>query len=191
MRKREAFGMARAAGFLRTPRKAADRVRTLLISDVFPPRTGGSGRWFWEIYRRLPREEFVIAAGEDSRQESFDQTHDLHLHRLPLTMREWGVRSVRGLRGYWRAVRHLRRVVKAERVRMVHCGRCLPEGVMALALRWLCGLPFACYVHGEDVNSASTSREQTWLARRVLRGAEFVIVNSRNTKQIVREEWGL
>jgi hypothetical protein len=40
----------------------------LLISEVFPPKTGGSGRWFWELYRRLPRDSYVIAAGEDPRR---------------------------------------------------------------------------------------------------------------------------
>ena len=45
---------------------------TLLVSDIFPPKTGGSGRWFWEIYRRLPRESYLIAAGEDPRQDAFD-----------------------------------------------------------------------------------------------------------------------
>jgi phosphatidylinositol alpha-1,6-mannosyltransferase len=74
---------------------------------------------------------------------------------------------------------------------MIHSARCLPEGLMALALRYLCGVPYACYVHGEDVNSASTSRELAWLVRRVLRGAEFLIPNSRNTAAILRDEWDM
>src|SRR5436190_1551916 len=41
--------------------------------------TGGSGRWFWEIYRRLPREQVLIAAGENPRQDAFDRTHDLRV----------------------------------------------------------------------------------------------------------------
>jgi hypothetical protein len=28
-------------------------VKVLLIAEVFPPRSGGSGRWLWELYRRL------------------------------------------------------------------------------------------------------------------------------------------
>jgi phosphatidylinositol alpha-1,6-mannosyltransferase len=164
-------------------------LRTLLISEIFPPKTGGSSRWFWEIYRRLPREEVVIAAGEDPCQAAFDATHDLCVRRLPLRMRQWGLRSWSGSRGYCRGVRHLLRVVKAEQVRRVHCGRCLPEGVMALALRWLCGLPYVCYVHGEDVNTASESRELAWLARRVLRAADLIVANSRNTARILADEW--
>jgi phosphatidylinositol alpha-1,6-mannosyltransferase len=165
-------------------------VTSLLISEIFPPKTGGSGRWFWEIYRRLPREAFVIAAGEASGQEAFDLNHDLRVLRLPLAMSAWGLRSVSGLRGYWRALRRLVPLVRGAQVTRVHCGRCLPEGVMALALKWWLGVPYICYVHGEDVNAASTSREQSWLVRRVFRGADFVIPNSRNTESILLNEWG-
>jgi phosphatidylinositol alpha-1,6-mannosyltransferase len=161
----------------------------LLVSEVFPPKVGGSGRWFWEIYRRLPRREVVIAAGEDPGQGQFDQTHDLRVVRVPLTLRQWGLRSLEGLHGYARALPRLRRLVKAERVRALHCGKCLPEGLMALALKLWYGLPYLCYCHGEEVNCASTSRELSWLIRRVLAGAERLIVNSQNTLRLLREEW--
>ena len=76
--------------------------RTLLISENFPPKVGGSGRWFWEVYRRLPSEEILIAAGEDPRQEEFDATHDLPVVRVPLRLESWGICDPRGLRGYAR-----------------------------------------------------------------------------------------
>ncbi len=139
-------------------------MNTLLLSEIFPPKTGGSGRWFWEIYRRLPRESYVIAAGEDPRQCEFDSGHDLRVERLPLSLRSWGIVSLAGLRGYWRSIRGLRRVVAAERIGMIHCGRCLPEGIMGLALKLSSGIPYACYVHGEDVGTAQYSREHRWLA---------------------------
>src|SRR5262245_18406328 len=101
----------------------------LLLTEVFPPKTGGSGRWFWEIYRRLPRREVFIAAVDAPRQADFDHGHDLRLERGPLSLRQWGLRSVEGLRRYWRALRRLRRTVRTEDIRQVHCGRCLPEGL--------------------------------------------------------------
>jgi phosphatidylinositol alpha-1,6-mannosyltransferase len=163
----------------------------LLVSDNFPPRTGGSARWFWEIYRRLPRERVVVAAGEHPRQEEFDRGHDLRVARLPLTMREWGLLSREGLRDYAAAVGRLRRIVREHDVRVVHCSRCLPEGVMCLALRWLTGVPYLCYVHGEDVTGAATSREQRFLAGQVLRRAACVIANSRNTERLLLDAWDL
>jgi phosphatidylinositol alpha-1,6-mannosyltransferase len=164
---------------------------TLLITEIFPPKVGGSGRWLWEIYRRLPRADYRVAAGEHPRQADFDSTHDLRLVRLPLTLRSWGVLGWSHLRDYWQPVRALTRLVRAEGVRAVHAGKCLPEGLMALALSWRTGVPFACYVHGEDMTMATTSRELTWLTRRVVRRAAFLIANSHNTARILREDWGV
>lgn len=160
----------------------------LLVSDLFPPKTGGSSRWFGEIYRRLPRAEYAVVAGEAPEQEAFDRTHDLRLERMPLTLTNWGLR---GWRTYWRAFRGLRRIVKREQVRMLHCGRTLPEGLVALMIRTWCRIPYLCFVHGEEMNYALSSRELSWLARRVLKKAELVIANSRNTERLLREGWGL
>lgn len=164
---------------------------TLLITEIFPPQTGGSGRWFWEIYRRLPRAEFLVAAGEHPRQEEFDCTHDLRLHRLPLKMQSWGIRSWGSLRVYCRAILALRRIVLDKKVAMIHCGRCLPEGLIALALRFLTGAEFGCYVHGEDIIYPTTSRELTWLTQQVVKRSAFFVANSQNTARILREVWGV
>jgi phosphatidyl-myo-inositol dimannoside synthase len=165
-------------------------LRTLLISDIFPPRTGGSGRWFFELYRRLPRGSFLVAAGEHPHQRDFDLGQELRIVRLPLAMRAWGIASLDGLRGYSRSVGRLRRLVVHERIDMVHSARCLPEGIMALALKFWTGVPYACYVHGEDIGTANDSREHGWLADRVLRNASFLIANSRNTERMLIREWG-
>ena len=72
--------------------------RILLLSDIFPPKTGGSGRWFWEIYSRIPREHVLVAAGDDPRAAEFDHTHDLPITRLPLEMRTRGLRPFGNLK---------------------------------------------------------------------------------------------
>ena len=169
----------------------AKDVITLLVTENFPPRTGGSGRWFWELYRRLPRERFLVAAGQAPRQDEVDRNGQLRVVRLPLTLREWGVTRPAGLCGYTRAVWKLHYLIRHEQVKMVHCGRTLPEGVMALALKLLTGIPYACYVHGEEMHTARSSREFTWLVGRVLDQAAFAIANSRNTKVILQRDWRL
>lgn len=163
----------------------------MLVSDVFPPKVGGSGRWFWEIYGRLPRETFLVAAGVAAGQAEFDRGHDLRVERVPLTLRAWGVADPASLLAYLRRVRCLRRLIDRHRVTMLHAARCLPEGLMALMLRSWIGIPYACFAHGEDVTTATTSRELRWLVMRVLRGADFLIANSRNTARILVEDWGM
>jgi phosphatidylinositol alpha-1,6-mannosyltransferase len=162
-------------------------MRALLISDIFPPQTGGSGRWFWEVYRRLPRGACLIAAGESPGAEAFDRTHDLPVVRMPLTQLHWGVR---GAPGYGRALRRLGRAMRGRRIDQVHAARALPEGVLAWCLKTWYGLPYLCYAHGEEITCTSESRELRWLARRVVAGADRLIANSRNTARLLEAAWG-
>ncbi len=169
----------------------------LLITETLPPKIGGSGRFLWEIYRRLPRSSVVIAAGEDRRAAEFDQSHAVPVVRLPLTLPGWGLCSFRELRGYWRALRPINRLIRSAGITQVHCGRCLPEGWIALLLKKWRRLPYISFVHGEEVNldgagpGVMNSRQLRWMTRHVLWGAEFLIANSRNTARILREGWHL
>ncbi len=173
--------------------------RTLLLSEIFPPKTGGSGRWFWEIYRRMPREQFAIAAGPDSAAEALDRTHDLDVSRLPLTLADWGMASWSSASAYWRAFRAVHDLVRTRKIERIHCGRCVPEGWIALGLKKLYGIPYDCYVHGEDANAASSgaadgvlsSRQLKWMTKQVLANVDRVIANSRNSARIVQEQWGV
>ena len=133
----------------------------LLVTENFPPGIGGSSRWFWELYRRLPRADVVVAAGACAGDAEFDRTHDLRVARLPLSFRDRGVLSPPA--GSPTAAPRVRcaRSAGSRRCASLHCGRLLPEGWLALA----CGLPYGCYVHGEELISNRTSRQLTWMVR--------------------------
>lgn len=164
--------------------------RVLLISEVFPPQTGGSGRWFWEIYRRLPREQIAIAAGEHPQQAEFDSRHDVAVDRIPLCIGDWGLCSRVGRQGYYRALTAVARVIKERGSSELHCGRALPEGLIALFLKARYGIPYLCYAHGEELAFAESSRELRWLTRRALKGARALIANSMNTRHLLISRWG-
>jgi phosphatidylinositol alpha-1,6-mannosyltransferase len=166
-------------------------VRQLLISEIFPPRTGGSGRWFAEIYRRLPREQYFVAPGECAADTHVIDQHPAIIGRLPLSLPEWGIRSWQGLRGYWRAWRATAKLVRANRIDRLHCGRMLPEGWIAWLLNHSHGIPYVCYVHGEETSYGIHSRELGWMMRRVLRGSDLLVANSQNTAAILRREWSV
>lgn len=163
--------------------------KTLLISEIFPPIHGGSGRWFWELYSRLPREEYFIVAGKSAETEAFDNTHDLTIQRINLSSPSWGIKSKTGLAFYWKTFWQLKKIIKKNNISQIHCGRCLPEGVMGWLLHLFTGIPFICYVHGEDVETASTSRELSWLVKKVLNKANHLICNSKNTANILLTSW--
>jgi len=160
-------------------------MKSLLITEIFPPKVGGSGRWFWEVYSRLSRQDYIVAAGNDERATAFDSNHDLPCVRWPLFLPTWGIISTKGFLGYARLFKLLRSLIKQEDIKALHCGRCLPEGFLGwLAWKWM-GIPYLCYVHGEELQYICKSRELYWLSRLVFSGARLVIVNSKNTQRLV------
>ncbi len=163
--------------------------RTLVISEVFPPKNGGSGRWLWELYRRWSRGSVQVLAGDCAGASHFDRTHDLPIERMNLTFPSWGVAGFSHARRYMQAFHKIASVVRSGEITQIHCGRLLPEGLIALMAKLRFGLPYACYVHGEELNTAATSRELSFLTRRVLRGARVLIANSANTARILMEQW--
>lgn len=162
---------------------------TLLISENFPPATGGSSRWLYEIYRRLPRADLRIIAGSQPDDHAFDRTTNLPLQRLPLTFADWGVFSLTGYRDYAAADRALEAAAFRSNVHTIHCGRILPEGYLAWRMHRRHGIPYACFVHGEEMHTASTSRQLTFMARRVLTDAALIIANSHNTAACLKQDW--
>ena len=157
----------------------------LVLTENFPPIDGGSARWFWELYSRLPRENIVIVTSEHSNGASFDKTHSLRVIRIPLKSAEWGFRSLKGLTFYWRSLRQLRKLVKQYHIQEIHCGRVIHEGVTAWLLSLICAVPYLCFVHGEDVETAATSREHKWMVKGVCRRARKLLCNSQNSVQLV------
>lgn len=157
----------------------------LLLSENFPPRIGGSARWFWELYRRLPRAAVAIAAGQCAGDAAFDRTHDLRLTRLPLDFPERGILSPTACLAYRRTARAVRALCRRQDVRAIHCGRVLPEGWLALS----CGLPYACFVHGEELASNRSSRQLSWMVARVVRHAALLIANSQHTAALLQQQW--
>jgi len=111
----------------------------------------------------------------------------MDVRRLPLSFRDVGVLSRAAWRSQLDAAAQLKPLLGGSGIRMVHCGRVLPEGWLAM---W-CGAPFACFVHGEELNSAGSSRQLTWMARRTMRRARFLIANSRHTRAVLTDRWQL
>ncbi len=176
---------------------------TLLVSEIFPPKIGGSGRWFWELYTRLPRDRYAIAAGSDRDAACVDDSTDLAVDRIPLSFPTRFLRPS-SCGPYWEAAQALTRSVRERRVRWLHAARCVPEGLLAAAVAEWCGIRYACYAHGEEVNLSNRepvppwherrvygSRELGWIVSTVLRNASYMIANSDNTASILTDRWGL
>jgi len=159
----------------------------LVVSEVFPPAIGGSGALLENIYRRIEdRRVRVLAHEAPPRLPPY--AGPLEVSRVSMTAPDWGVIRPASLWRHLRVARVIRTSLDHEPA-IVHCARALPEGLSAaMALAGRAG-QYMCWLHGEELGYASTSRELTWLARRVYRGAAAVIANSQNSKQMLVRDW--
>jgi phosphatidylinositol alpha-1,6-mannosyltransferase len=143
------------------------------------------------LYRRLGDVEVHVVAGQTEGSQAFDRAAQLPIERLPLSFSGWGISSLRSAIQYGRALVDLRRVASRVRPDAIHCGKCLPEGLLATVLHWWSGTPFVCFVHGEELTLAGTSKELTRLTQKVLREASRIVANSQHTKQILMTTWAV
>lgn len=157
-----------------------DPTEILLLAELYPPTIGGSGVLLESLYSRLPNHRVhVITDGTGSRVQ----------RRVPVTgvrmsASDWGVLGRGCLARHVRIAREVRRLTSGDTI--VHCSRGLPEGLSAA----LSGRRFLCWTHGEELGYASTSRELTWLLRRVYRRAAVIVANSRNSARLLAG-WGV
>src|SRR5688572_16457870 len=121
-------------------------MKALVVSEVFPPQTGGSGRWLYEVYRRMPAGSVAVAAGEYAGAAAFDAAQELETCRMPLAFPTWGFFSGAGLKHYLRAYRRLAERVRRERIGVFHCGKCLPEGWLGWLMKVRRGVPYVVFV---------------------------------------------
>lgn len=163
---------------------------TLLLSEVFPPRVGGSGRWFYELYRRWPAGSVRALVGPCEGDAAFDEHSGVPTTRLDGMTGSWSITRP-GVA--WRVLRLAQTVHRAARERgatALHCGRAFPEGLIGRLAHARGGPRFALYVHGEELNWIASSRQFALLARRVFPAASVVVANSRNTaRQLLEGRW--
>lgn len=144
-----------------------------------------------ELYRRLSNEKPLIIAGNWVGDDTHDQQHsaEIEVHRMNLDFPSWGVCNPWNLYAYLQASKKIASLAKNKSIKQIHAACCLPEGLMAWFVAKRIGVPYLTYVHGEELNVASSSRELKWLARRVYRDAQTIVANSNNTASLLAEDW--
>jgi len=164
------------------PARSAGAPGVLLLSELFPPAVGGSAVLFAGIYSRLPLDVLVVTDPVTSPGAADERRGRLRVVRRAIATRRWGVFDVTGLRHHLRVAWYTRTLGAKS---IVHCARALPEGLAAAIARTAGGPPYVCWTHGEDLVTASTSRELSSLTKWVYRRAAAAVANSRNTARLL------
>ena len=161
----------------------------LLVSEVFPPAIGGSGVLFENVYSRLGQIPVTVLShgpgGSRSVRSRLDVQH------VDMAAPDWGIRRPASILRHVRLARAIRRLSVGTPSGFVHCGKALPEGFSARLAQLSGGAPYLCWVHGEELGLASTSRELGALTRRTYARARAVVANSENSRHLLVRDWNV
>lgn len=157
-------------------------MKTLFLTQDFPPDTGGIARLYGELCGRFPAggvEVATVAVGRRGR-DAVSEPEGVPIHRLPFTFRE-----ARHLARVIEWTRWTRRRLRVGDLGLLQVGNIRPAGYVAAWLHRRTGVPYVIYVHGKDLwkeqRKAARSVRARWTARRVFGGAGAIIANSRAT----------
>jgi phosphatidylinositol alpha-1,6-mannosyltransferase len=132
--------------------------RHILVTNDFPPATGGIQSLLWELWRRLPPDRFAVLTTEQPGAETFDAEQAFRVERAGRVLL-----PTPGLRARCRA---LSTELGAE---LVVVDPVLPVGALGPTL----GLPYAVFMHGSELVGRIPGLQA--IVARLLRGAEGVI----------------
>ncbi len=123
----------------------------LVITELFLPTKGGTAIWFDEVYRRLGGKEIHIVTAAVGGQEAIDANHPNSIERVDLR-RVWWLRP-ESLGMYIKLFFRAFRICLTQKIDVIHAGRVLPEGMVALAIAKIFRREVVVYAHGEEITT--------------------------------------
>ncbi len=162
-------------------------MRTLFLTQDFPPDHGGIARLYGELCARFPAggvEVCTVRVAEKDADPavSSDASALYPIERLPFTFRE-----ARRLGSLLRWTHWTGRRLARGDIDLLQVGNIRPTGYVAAWHHARCGVPYVLYVHGKDLMKEERKTARSRRARRtgrwVLAGAAALIANSRATAE--------
>lgn len=136
-------------------------VRHLLVTNDFPPKTGGIQSYLWELWRRLPPGDVTVLTTPHPRAARFDAEQAFRIERrrepvlLPTPM----------------LIRDIRRLADEVGAEVVVLDPALPLGLVGVSL----GRPYAVVLHGSEITVPGRLPVTRQVLTRTLQRASLLI----------------
>ncbi|MFW5869272.1 MAG: glycosyltransferase family 4 protein [Planctomycetota bacterium] len=157
--------------------------RLLILSENFPPVVGGSARWAGKIAEYWPGRVDVLMAGGKGLAARFVGGHVVS-YRRRFVFPSWGPDDLQSCLGYFTYVGQAVSLAIRRRPGWILVGRGLPEGVAAMTIQRLMGVPYAVLAHGEEIATCQSSGLLRRMLASVYGRANLVIANSLNSRHL-------
>ena len=172
---------------MKTSNSAEAFLPTLVLSEHFLPACGGTITWLLQTYGRYSSGEVVVVAGEHGDTGLVDQALPFKVERICMSMDDWDPTRPASFSCYLRMLLRVRKILRRDRLRQIQGMKVLPEGLIACCLRYVAGVPYLLYAHGEEIQMRLTSRKLGWLIPPLYKAAANIIANSEHTKTLLQE----
>ncbi len=159
----------------------ADREVVLLISNDFPPISGGQARYIYDLWSCLPADEVVVMAPAIAGAEAVDAALSCRVVRVKLKLSGGRLskvyKALQLLRAAWHFCRH-------HDIRSIHCGQVFSTGFAGLGCQFFLGIPYVVYVYGADLLEFKGRRFWGDALRYILRRAHKIVAISEFTRRV-------
>jgi len=157
-----------------------EKLKALLFANDFPPITSGIATAFYQLWRRLPPEQIMVAAPRVGGAHEFDAQQAFPVLRLWLPLSE---------HSFAKMVKTIATVIYCIilglrlRPRKLHCGQVLSSGIAGWLCKKLLGLPYVVWVYGSETVRLGQNRALAALMHKVMMESDWVISNSDYTSR--------
>lgn len=133
----------------------------LLVTNDFPPKLGGIQSYLWELWRRLPSDDFVVLTTPYSGDADFDSEQAFRVVRT----------KQRVLLPTPKLIAQINALAKEVGATRVVLDPALPLGLVGKHLE----LPYSLIIHGAEVTLPGRLPGSRHLLGQVLKGAESIV----------------
>ena len=151
----------------------------------FPPSIGGVANYWSNLARHMPANDFVVLANDMENTIDFDMKQSYLIYRKNLISKN------RWIWPKWvNLLYHTYKIIKQENIENVIVTHVLPCGTVAYLLKKILKIDYFVSLHGLDISNAAKTAKKRKLAKKVLRGAKAIIVNSQFTADLLKRKLG-
>lgn len=159
--------------------------KSLLVTSVFPPTSGGIEDYLYNIAKRLPKDKISVLAptctieGKKLDYKDFDSKQNFKICRK----RFFFPRFIKP--GWLSMIRNCLRIAKEEKIELIQCGQCYPTGLAGLYTKKRLSIPYIVYIHGLDLIGFLGDEVRERRIKAILENADKIVANSNYTKDLI------
>lgn len=154
-------------------------LKTLLVTNDYPPIVSGISTVFYHVWRYLPADKNIILAPRVEGSSAFDKKDDLNITRYPFFSKKNVLyKLINNLLMFMYILSFI------PKVEGIHCGQILSSGVCGLLFKKLFKTPYFLWVYGGETTPVYVN--SVWsqlLIKKILDNASIIITNSKFTSR--------